>query len=144
MNNIETPIFLKRQDVTLAYTLLRIIFGINFFVHGLVRIGNMGGFIEKMVEDFQGIAPSFLIIPFAALVTPVELISGFLMIIGLQTRNAIIAGFALMMPLMFGICLLQKWNVAASQLIYCLVFFILLAGCSLNSISVDRLIRKRK
>ena len=41
MNNIETPIFLKRKDVTLAYTLLRIVFGINFFVHGLVRIGNM-------------------------------------------------------------------------------------------------------
>ena len=144
MNNIETPIFLKRQDVTLAYTLLRIIFGINFFVHGLVRIGNMGGFIEAMVNRFQDIAPSFLIVPFAALVTPVELISGFLMIIGLQTRNAIIAGFALMMPLMFGICLLQEWDTAASQLIYCLVFFILLAGCSLNSISVDRLIRNRK
>ncbi|NES05779.1 MAG: DoxX family protein [Okeania sp. SIO2F4] len=144
MNNIETPIFLKRQDVTLAYTLLRIIFGINFFVHGLVRIGNMGGFIEAMVKRFQDIAPSFLIVPFAAFVTPVELISGFLMIIGLQTRNAIIAGFVLMMPLMFGVCLLQEWDTASSQLIYCLVFFILLAGCSLNTISIDKILRNRK
>ncbi len=144
MNNIETPIFLKRQDVTLAYTLLRIVFGINFFVHGLVRIGNMGGFIQSMVERFQELAPSFVILPFAALTTPIELISGFLMIIGLQTRNAIIAGFVLMMPLMFGVCLLQEWDTASSQLIYCLVFFILLACCSLNSISVDRLIRNKK
>ncbi len=144
MNNIETPIFLKRQDVTLAYTLLRIVFGINFFVHGLVRIGNMGGFIQLMVERFQDIAPSFLIIPFAALITPVELISGFLMIIGLQTRNAIIAGFVLMMPLMFGVCLLQQWDTASSQLIYCLVFFILLAGCSLNTISIDQILRNRQ
>ncbi|NEP90872.1 MAG: DoxX family protein [Okeania sp. SIO2C2] len=143
MNNIETPIFLKRKDVTLAYTLLRIVFGINFFVHGLVRIGNMGGFIQSMVDRFQELAPSFVIIPFAALTTPVELISGFLMIIGLQTRNAIIAGFLLMMPLMFGVCLLQQWDIASSQLIYCLVFFILLAGCSLNTISIDRLIHNR-
>ncbi|MGD1715310.1 DoxX family protein [Dapis sp. BLCC M172] len=144
MNNLETPIFLKRQDVTLAYTLLRIVFGINFFVHGLVRIGNMGGFIQAMVERFQDITPSFLIVPFAAVVTPVELISGFLMIIGLQTQNAIIAGFVLMMPLMFGVCLLQEWDTASSQLIYCLVFFILLAGCSLNTISIDRVISNRK
>ncbi len=144
MNNIETPIFLKRQDVTLAYTLLRIVFGINFFVHGLVRIGNMGGFIQSMVERFQELAPSFLIVPFAAVTTPIELISGFLMIIGLQTRNAIIAGFVLMMPLMFGVCLLQEWDTASSQLIYCLVFFILLAGCSLNTISIDKILRNRK
>ncbi len=144
MKNIETPIFLKRQDVTLAYTLLRIVFGINFFVHGLVRIGNMGGFIQSMVERFQDIAPSFIILPFAALTTPVELISGFLMIIGLQTRNAIIAGFVLMMPLMFGVCLLQQWDTASSQLIYCLVFFILLAGCSLNTISIDQILRNRQ
>ncbi len=144
MNNIETPIFLKRQDVTLAYTLLRIVFGINFFVHGLVRIGNMGGFIQSMVERFQDLAPSFVILPFAALTTPIELISGFLMIIGLQTRNAIIAGFVLMMPLMFGVCLLQEWDTASSQLIYCLVFFILLAGCSLNTISIDKILRNRK
>ena len=144
MNNIETPIFLKRQDVTLAYTLLRIVFGINFFVHGLVRIGNMGGFIQSMVERFQDLAPSFVILPFAALTTPIELISGFLMIIGLQTRNAIIAGFVLMMPLMFGVCRLQEWDTASSQLIYCLVFFILLAGCSLNTISIDKILRNRK
>ena len=145
MNNIETPIFLKRKDVTLAYTLLRIVFGINFFVHGLVRVNNMGGFIQSMVERFQDIAvPSFVILIFAALITPVELVSGFLMIIGLQTRNAIIAGFLLMMPLMFGVCLLQQWDTASSQLIYCLVFFILLAGCSLNTISVDQLIRNKK
>ncbi|NES68539.1 MAG: DoxX family protein, partial [Okeania sp. SIO2D1] len=67
----------------------------------------------------------------------------FLIIIGLQTRNAIIAGFLLMMPLMFGICLLQQWDTASSQLIYCLVFFILLAGCSLNTISIDQLIHNR-
>ena len=96
-----------------------------------------------MADRFQELVPSVVIIPFAAVITPIELISGFLMIIGLQTRNAIIAGFSLMMPLMFGICLLQQWDTASSQLIYCLVFFILLAGCSLNTISIDRLIHNR-
>ncbi len=74
----------------------------------------------------------------------VELISGVLMMIGLQTRNAIIAGFTLMLPLMFGVCLLQRWDTASSQLIYCIVFFILLSGYSFNSLSVDSWLKNRK
>ena len=96
-----------------------------------------------MVDRFQYLAvPSFVILIFAAVITPVELISGFIMIVGLQTRNAIIAMFLLMIPLMFGVGLLQQWDTAASQLIYCLVLFILLGGCSLNTISIAQLIRK--
>ncbi|MEL6461046.1 MAG: DoxX family protein, partial [Cyanobacteria bacterium J06621_15] len=69
---------------------------------------------------------------------------GILLILGLQTRKALIANFLLMMTLMFGVCLLQKWDVAGSQLIYNIVLFILLAGCSFNLISVDNWLSRRK
>ena len=135
---------LKHQDVILAYALLRIALGVNIMVHGLVRIADIPGFAESHVAMYEGLpVPGLLIRIFAFLIPPVELISGFLMTIGLLTRKAIIAGFALMITLIFGTCLLQKWDVAGSQLIYCLVFFVLLAGCSLNAISVDQFMRSK-
>ena len=141
----ETPILLRRQDIILAYTLLRLVFGINFMVHGLVRIGNIPGFVASQVALYEGLpVPEFMIAIPAFFIPIVELIYGFLMIIGLQTRNAIIAGFTLMLPLMFGVCLLQKWDTASSQLIYCIVFFILLSGYSFNYLSVDSWLKNRK
>lgn len=141
----ETPILLRRQDIILAYTLLRLVFGINFMVHGLVRIGNIPGFVTSQVALYEGLpVPEFMISIPAFFIPIVELIAGVLMIIGFQTRNAIIASFVLMLPLMFGVCLLQKWDTAASQLIYCVVLFILLAGHTFNHISVDTWLRSRK
>lgn len=140
----ETPILLRRQDIVLAYTLLRLVFGINFMVHGLVRIGNIPGFVASQVALYEGLpVPEFMISIPAAFIPIVELIAGVLMIVGFQTRNAIIASFVLMLPLMFGVCLLQKWDTAASQLIYCIVLFILLAGYAFNQVSIDSWLRSR-
>ncbi|WP_413161962.1 DoxX family protein [Capilliphycus salinus ALCB114379] len=141
----ETPILLRRQDLVLAYTLLRLVFGINFMVHGLVRIGDIPGFVASQVALYEGLpVPEFMIAIPAFFIPIVELIAGVLMIVGFKTRNAIIAGFSLMLPLMFGVCLLQKWDTASSQLIYCVVFFILLSGYTFNQISVDSWLRTRK
>ncbi|NJO46999.1 MAG: DoxX family protein [Oscillatoriales cyanobacterium RM2_1_1] len=133
-----SEIRLRQGDIALAYALLRIVFGINFFVHGLVRIGNIPGFVQGQIDLYQEIAiPSFLLAGPAFLIPIVELIVGFLLILGLKTRIALIAGFLLMMPLMFGVCLLQKWDVAGSQLTYCLIYFILLAAHQYDLISLD-------
>ncbi len=136
---------LRKSDIVLAYTFLRLVFGINMFVHGLVRIGNIPGFVESQVGLYKDIAiPAFLIAIPAYLIPIVEFAVGLLLILGLQTRNALIANFLLMMTLMFGVCLLQKWDTAGSQLIYNLVLFILLAGCNFNLISVDNWLSRRK
>ncbi|MEA5595053.1 DoxX family protein [Rivularia sp. UHCC 0363] len=136
---------LRKSDIVLAYTFLRLVFGINMFVHGLVRIGNIPGFVESQVGLYKDIAiPAFLIAIPAYLIPIVEFAVGLLLILGLQTRNALIANFLLMMTLMFGVCLLQKWDTAGSQLIYNFVLFILLAGCNFNLISVDNWLSRRK
>ena len=49
-----------------------------------------------------------------------------------------------MIVLMYGVTLIQNWDAAGSQLIYCLVLFILIAGNSFNTFSLDRLISRRK
>ncbi|MDG2991685.1 DoxX family protein [Candidatus Synechococcus calcipolaris G9] len=138
---------LRPRDIVLAYTLLRIVLGLNFFNHGFVRLGNIPGFADSMVELFReadSFLPDALVWGPALFVPIIELISGFCITLGLATRPALIAGFSLMAMLMYGITLLQNWTTATSQLVYCLVFFILLAGHGFNRISIDRMIQQRQ
>ena len=135
---------LKARDIVAAYTLLRIVVGINYFNHGATRIFNIPGFIDSMVSTMQGSwIPEFLVRINAGLVPPVELIVGALITIGLFTRGALIACFILMAVLMYGITVIQNWDGASSQLIYNIVLFILLAGLNFNRISVDAWLRKK-
>ncbi len=131
-------IWSRPQDAMIAYTLLRVVFGVNFFNHGLTRLGNIPGFAESMVGMYKDtFVPAILVRLPAYAIPPLELTIGLLLILGLATRGALIAGFCLMIMLMSGVTLLQDWDTATSQLIYCLVFFVLLALNRLNTVSVD-------
>lgn len=136
---------LKTRDLITAYTLLRIVTGINYFNHGATRIFNLPGFIDAMVKTMQDSwIPESLIRINAALVPPVELAIGLLMIIGLLTRQALVICFVLMAILMYGITIIQNWDTASSQLIYNIVLFILLAGLNFNQVSVDAWLKYRR
>ncbi len=130
---------IKHADVVLAYTFLRVIVGVNYFNHGATRIGDIPGFMDAMVAAMAGAwMPEALVRLNAALVPPVELLVGLLLILGLVTRGALIACLALMVMLMYGVTIVQNWDVAASQLIYDIILALLLAGLGFNKISLDR------
>ncbi len=136
---------LRRKDITLAYVLLRILFGIGFFNIGLGKIGGIGGFANAMAAQFKDtFLPAPLVQATAALVPPLELAIGLLLIFGLFTRGALVAGFILMMILQAGVTLLKDWNTASNQLIYCIIFFILLAGAGFNAFSLDHWWSRKK
>jgi thiosulfate dehydrogenase [quinone] large subunit len=139
MTQANTSISLRRNDVVLAYTFLRVILGVNFFNHGFTRIGNIPGFVNGMVETFQDtFIPPFLVQINAFLVSPVELVFGLLLAIGLLTRLSLVVLLGLMFVLMYGVTLLQNWDAATSQLIYDALLCTLLAGLTFNDFSVDR------
>ncbi|WP_036478220.1 DoxX family protein [Myxosarcina sp. GI1] len=143
MTKEDRAIWLRRRDIVLAYVFLRIVFGVNFFNHGFTRIADISGFAQSMVDMFQNtFVPEVLVRVPGLLVPIVELIGGLLVTIGLFTQAALVTLFGLMIVLMYGVTLLQKWDTAGSQLIYCLVLFVLIAGNSFNSFSIDRLRRK--
>ncbi len=134
----EFPLSIRRRDGAIAYFFLRLIFGINFFNHGFTRLGDLPGFAQSMADLFQNtFAPSWLVWAIGFCVPIVELIIGILMIVGWQTQPALMTGFGLMAILMYGVTLLQNWDTASSQLIYCLVFFVLIAFNNYNLISLD-------
>ena len=74
---------LRPGDIILAYAILRIIFGINIFVHGLVRLNNIPGFVQSQVGLYDGLpVPEFLIAGPAFLIPIIEFATGLLMIVG--------------------------------------------------------------
>lgn len=145
MTENRTYISLKSKDIAIAYLLLRILVGVNYFNHGFTRIFKIPGFVEDTVKQLaNSYFPEFLVRINSYLVPPVELIVGVLITIGLATRSALIVTFALMIMLMLGVTSVQNWAAAGSMLSYGIVLFILLAGSSFNIYSLDHLRTKKR
>jgi thiosulfate dehydrogenase [quinone] large subunit len=62
----------------------------------------------------------------------------------LWTSLALIAGSLLMLTLQIGTFLAQNWDAAGAQLIYVLLYFVLLTYLERNRWSVDRYIKRLK
>ena len=115
-----------------AYLLLRLITGLDFFMHGFARIftgTHLPGFAQGMVKSMASTPlPASLALASGYTIPCVELLIGTLLLLGLFTRAALTLALLLMLVLMFGIGLKQDWNIASSQLLYSLVLAILLYG----------------
>ena len=114
----------------------------------LARIDTVGEQAHRMlaaqVKMHNAPLPGFLV-HFVGVVLPwCEGTVGLLMILGLWTSVALIAGSLLMLTLQIGTCLAQNWDVAGAQLIYVLLYFILLTYSGWNRWSVDRYIKQLK
>lgn len=128
-----------RRDLSLAYAVLRVTLGFNIFMHCVTRLlAGSGNFVNSMVKMFQGaVLPSSLLVPFAHMLPWLEGVIGLLILIGLRTREALVAGAVLMLVLTFGTALRQDWNVVAIQLFYSLVYALLIAALRFNTLSLD-------
>jgi len=128
----------------IAYTILRLSFGANIMLHGVSRLlAGHAAFLTYLTHYFEKtplIPASFLPI-FATVLPPVETALGLLLLLGVGTRFSLIAGSLVMAALVVGTNLAQDWNVAGLQLIYCFIYYYLLAHRrDLNSVSLDAVI----
>ncbi len=123
-----------------AYLLLRLTLGINILMHGLSRIlSGLASFAAGMVQQFAHTPlPSPLVHAFAYTLPWSELLIGIAILLGLWTRAALILGALEIIVLTFGIGLTQNWTVAGIQMIYAMVYAILLAFGEYNRWSIDR------
>jgi thiosulfate dehydrogenase [quinone] large subunit len=127
------------DDVSLAYALLRVTLGLNIFIHGISRlVGGVGNFVTSMIKMFQNTyLPTAVVVPFGYALPWLETAIGLLIIIGFRTREALVSGALLILALTFGTTLRQDWDVAAIQLLYSVVYAILIAALRYNGLSVD-------
>ena len=136
----------QRSDAAIAYALFRFTFGVNIMMRGIVRIAlGLPAFQTYMLTQFKDVPvmpPAFLT-AFASVLPFVETLIGLLIIVGFQTRTALIAGSLMITALTFGTMLRSDFTIAWLQLDYAIVFFLLLALRSWNVISIDGMMRSK-
>jgi thiosulfate dehydrogenase [quinone] large subunit len=131
---------LIKRDKNLAYFLLRICLGMNIFLHGAVRVlTSYQKFVQTTTLQFIGSPlPDFSVTSMAYFIPPAEMLIGLLMMLGLFTRSAFIAGILLMLILMFGMSILQHWDIVGLQMTYVALYAALLFLREYNVISLDQ------
>jgi len=129
---------------SLAYALLRIAFGVNFAGHGLIRIYNgVGTFAATTAEHLtKSPLPHRFTYAFSYAIPFLEAILGLTLILGVFTRAGLICGAVFMMALTIGITSNQQWDIAGQQLLYSVVFFLLLFFLDENTLSLDNALRR--
>jgi thiosulfate dehydrogenase [quinone] large subunit len=134
----------REKDAALGYLLLRATIGTNICIHGGSRIlAGPSHFADTLVPAFQHTPlPAGFVRLFAFVLPWVESIVGLLVLVGIGTRIALVAGSLLILTLTFGATLNQDWESAGLQLIYATVYASLLAFRYHNRFSADGLLQK--
>src|SRR5580704_6973415 len=131
------------QHKSLAYALLRIAFGVNFAGHGLIRIYNgVAAFATTTAEHLaKSPLPHNFAYGFSYAIPLLEAVLGLTLILGVFTRLSLICGAVFMMALTVGVTANQQWDVAGQQLLYSVVFFLLLYLIEHNALALDNYLR---
>jgi thiosulfate dehydrogenase (quinone) large subunit len=126
-----------------TFLLLRFAVGASMFGHGLVRLPKLAGFSHWMTSSFEkSMLSQALVLPFSYALPILEFIIGLLLLTGLFTRAALIAGALVMILLIFGTTLIENWDAITSQLIHAAFFAVLLQFVRHNSFAVDNLLKR--
>lgn len=132
-------------DRALAYLLARLTIGASLFGHGLVRVPKLAAFHAQLMGEFtKSMLPTACVsacgyaLPFA------ELIIGALLLGGVLTRTAAIAGGLVMVVLVLGATSIEHFNVIGDQLVHALFLVSVIAFRAHNRYSVDRLLAGRR
>jgi thiosulfate dehydrogenase [quinone] large subunit len=130
---------MRINNKSLAYALLRITFGVNFAGHGLIRIYNgVAVFAQSTAEHLaKSPLPEILIFGFSYAIPFLEAILGLTLILGVFTRVSLVCGSIFMIALTIGVTANQQWDIAGQQLLYSVIFFLLLYLIEHNTLAVD-------
>lgn len=129
---------LKLTNPELAFVLGRLLLGVNFLMHFLVRLPKLAGFRAGLVKQFADTPlPGPLVEAFAAALPFVEGGIGLLLLLGVFTRPMLVAAMLVMMSLVVGSSLLEEWATVGSQMGYGLFIFALILYCQHNRLCLD-------
>ncbi len=131
---------MKLTNFELAFVLGRLLLGLNFLLHGLVRLPKLAAFRAGIVKEFAAAPlPSGLVSAYATALPFVEGGIGLLLLLGLFTRPALVAAMLVIMSLVFGSSLLENWSLVGDQMLYGLYIVILVLHGQRNRLCLDPL-----
>jgi thiosulfate dehydrogenase [quinone] large subunit len=85
--------------------------------------------------------PETLTFAFSYAIPFLEAVLGITLVLGVFTRIALVCGFIFMMALTIGVTANQQWELASQQLLYSLIFFLLLYLIENNTLAADNYLR---
>jgi thiosulfate dehydrogenase [quinone] large subunit len=134
---------MRISDKSLAYALLRIAFGVNFVGHGLIRLYHGIGVFAHTTQEHLAKSPLLpsLVLGLSYAIPFVEAILGLTLILGVFTRISLVSGAVFMMALTLGVTANQQWDLASQQILYSVVFFLLLYFIEQNALAIDNYLR---
>lgn len=116
-----------RTDAALGYCLLRLTMGVNLLFHSFTRWADMDRFVNTVLADFAHTPlPVWWVRAFAHVIPVWEPLVGVLLVFGLFTRAGLVAGALLIALFVFGPALRGDFSVLTEQMIYALIFFVLI------------------
>lgn len=130
-----------------AYALLRLAMGLNIAMHGLQRIlAGVGEFVDAthQAQFADSWLPEALVRAFLGVLPWAELLVGLFIFVGLFSELALIVGMALMLPLIFGASAQAMWGAVGIQMIYMLLYYVLLRDVNANTWAADSLRKRRR
>ena len=128
---------------TTSYLLIRLALGVSLFGHGLVRLPKLQIFSTWMVGNFEkSMLPKVAVVPFSYTLPIIEFTAGFLIILGLVTKPALIIAGTAMIMLMFGTTLIEQWEFLPSQMIHVLFAAVSFQFIENNYWALDSLLKK--
>lgn len=126
-----------------VFVLLRLTVGASMLGHGLVRLPKLSGFSQWMVNSFaKSMLPQAMVLPFSYVLPVAEFLIGLLLVTGLCTRAALVAGGIVMALLVFGTAMIENWDAIPSQLLHLIFFSVLLHFIESNTWALDYLLKK--
>lgn len=117
----------KLTNNQLAFLLARITLGINFFLHGFVRIPKLEAFASGLTQGFEGkMLPLALVEMIAYAIPFIEVILGGFIIFGIFSKKSLAATAIFIMMLITGCAFKEDWGAVGTQMLYALFIFFLL------------------
>jgi thiosulfate dehydrogenase [quinone] large subunit len=128
---------------TFSFLILRLAIAVSMLGHGLVRLPKLAAFSQWMVGSFEkSFLPKALVVPFSYALPIAEFTVGFLLLTGLFTKPAALAGAVVVVLLLFGTTMVENWEAIPSQLIHVIFFAVLLQFMENNSWALDNIFFK--
>jgi len=129
---------MKLNNFELAFVLGRLLLGLNFLMHGLVRLPKLAVFSAGIGKEFAAAPlPPALVSAYAHALPFAEGGIGLLLLLGLWTRPALVAAMLVIMSLVVGSSLLEKWSLVGDQLLYGLYIITLVLHLQRNRLCLD-------
>ena len=122
-----------------AYAIFRVTLGLNIFMHGFVRILTGRTAFEIQTEKLftATFLPAGQVHFFLSVLPYIEAAAGALMLLGLFTFWALVAGALLMLVLIFGTGARQDWATVGLQTTYGLFYYFLISRNGDNWLALD-------